>query len=421
MSNAGKHIVVIGAGVIGLSVALQCARRGHRVTVIERSPARRGGGASFGNAGMIVPSHFIPLAAPGAVRMGLKWMLNPASPFYIKPRLDAGLLGWLIRFCAAANPRHVERCAPLLRDLSLASRECLLEFAAEPGVDFGLVTKGLLMLCQTEHALHEEAQTAHQASALGIPAHILDAKAAAELDPAARMEIAGAVHFPLDCHLAPDRLMAALLASGEKLGVDFLWESEVLDFKTGAKIDAVTLAGRREIGADEFVVCGGAWSPGLARKLSLRLPMEAGKGYSITLPNPRRLPQLCSILTEARVAITPMGGALRVGGTMEIAGLNEKINPVRVRSIIEAFCRYYPEFSPADFADVAPWCGLRPCSPDGLPYVGRTARFPNLSLATGHAMMGVSLASVTGRLMAEILSGEEPSINIAMLNPDRYH
>jgi D-amino-acid dehydrogenase len=152
----------------------------------------------------------------------------------------------------------------------------------------------------------------------------------------------------------------------------------------------------------------------------LRIPIQAGKGYSLTLPRPRRLPQLCSICTEARVAVTPMNGALRVGGTMEIAGLNEDINPIRVRGIIDSFCRYFPDFAHTDFDGIQPWRGLRPCSPDGLTFIGRTGKFANLSLATGHGMMGLSLGPITGKVMAQVLSAEKPAWDIAMLSPDRY-
>lgn len=416
-----KHVVIIGAGVVGLSTAYYCAQRGFAVTVVERNGELRDG-TSFGNAGMIVPSHFIPLAAPGMVALGLKWMWNPASPFYIKPRFDADLFGWGMKFWRAATAEHVHRCAPLIRDLSFASRACYEELAALPEMDFGLVKKGLLMLCQTEHALHEEAKTAAQARELGIPAEVLDAKQTAALDPAAHMDIAGAIYFPKDCHFSPAQFMAALQLKLEKLGVKFIWNTNVTNWKieNGRRICAVQVDGERLIGGDEFILCGGSWSPELARQLRLKIPIQAGKGYSLTLAKPRRLPQICSILTEARVAVTPMGETLRVGGTMEIAGLNEDVNPVRVRGIIDSFCRYYPEFSAADFAGVQPWRGWRPCSPDGLPYVGRTARFANLSLATGHAMMGMSLGPITGKLMAEILSGENPGLDLALLAPDRY-
>lgn len=415
-----EKVVIIGAGVAGLASAYYCARRGWEVVVVERRAAKRDG-TSFGNAGMIVPSHIIPLAAPGMVALGLKWMWNPASPFYIKPRLDADLLGWGVKFWRAANARQVRRAAPLLRDLALASRAGFEELAALPEMDFGLVKRGLLMLCQTRHALDEEAKTAEQARALGIPAEVLDAQQTAALDPAARLAIAGAVYFPKDCHFTPGRFMAALQSQCERLGVKFLWDSDVVRFQpAGRRVRAVEIAGGSQIEAGEFILAGGSWSPQLARQLGLNIPIQAGKGYSLTLPRPRQLPQICSILIEARVAVTPMDGALRVGGTMELAGLNEDISPVRVRGIVESFCRYFPEFQPGDFEGIAPWRGLRPCSPDGLPYIGRTARFTNLLLATGHAMMGMSLGPITGKLMAELLTGEKPAIDLALLSPDRY-
>jgi D-amino-acid dehydrogenase len=416
-----KRVLIVGGGVIGLCTAYYCARRGFHVTVVERKPAQRDG-CSFGNAGMIVPSHFIPLAAPGMIALGLKWMWNPASPFYIKPRLDAELFSWGLKFWNAATAEHVRRSAPLLRDLSLASRACFEEIAALPGVDFGLVKKGLFMLCREQHTLDEEAKTAEQARALGIPANVLNAKETAALDPGVRFDIAGAVHFPLDSHLEPDRFMAALQDQCAKLGVQFLWDNEVIELGSSNTqlLRAIKTSGGSEIESDQFVLCGGSWSPLLGRKLGLSLPMQAGKGYSLTLPKPRQLPQVCAILTEARVAVTPMGGRLRVGGTMEIAGLNEDINPARVRGIIESLPRYYPDFRPDDFEGIRPWRGLRPCSPDGLPYVGRTARWTNLTIATGHAMMGLSLGPVTGKVVAEILSGEKPAWDITLLSPDRY-
>lgn len=414
-----KRVVIVGSGVIGLSSAFYAARRGHRVTVIERQPEQRDG-CSFGNAGMIVPSHFIPLAAPGMVALGLKWMWNPESPFYVKPRLSRDLLDWCWKFWRAANAAQVQRAAPLLRDLSFASRACFEELAALPGNDFGLVQKGLVMLCKTQHALDDEAKMAAQARILGIPAQVLDARQTAELDPGVRMEVAGSVYFPKDCHLSPGRFMAGLKAQLEKLGAVFAWETEVTGWALDAGRITAVRTNRGEFAGDEFVLAGGSWSPETARGLGLKIPMQAGKGYSLTLTQPRQLPQICAIFTEARVAVTPMDGRLRFGGTMEIAGLNDDINPVRVRGIIKSVPRYYPEFTERDFEGIQPWRGLRPCSPDGLPYLGRTRRFANLTLATGHAMMGLSLGPITGRLVSEIISGEKPSQEIGLLDPDRY-
>jgi D-amino-acid dehydrogenase len=416
-----KRVVICGAGVIGLCCAHFLRARGCEVTLVEREPEVHDG-CSFGNAGMIVPSHFIPLAAPGMVARGLKCMLNARSPFYIRPRLDADLAGWCWRFFRAANAAHVARAAPLLRDLHFASRELFAELAAGTGNDFGLATRGLLMLCRTQRALDHEAAVAVEAERLGVPAQVLTAAQAAALDPGMRMDIAGAVHFPRDCHLNPQRFMATLTRLVRESGATFLWSSKITRWRhAGSRIAAAELDdGRHEIAADEFVLAGGSWSPALGRDLGLKLPLQPGKGYSLTLPQPRQLPQLCSILSEASIAVTPMGATLRVGGTMELSGFDARVRPERVQQIVESMPKYFPEFRADDFRDVPVWHGFRPCSPDGLPYVGRFARFQNLCAATGHAMMGLSLAPITGRLVAEIISGEKPSHDLALLSPDRF-
>ena len=413
------HAVIVGGGVIGLSTALSCALRGWGVTVVDRNGPERDG-CSFQNAGIIVPSHFVPLAAPGMVALGLKWMWNPRSPFRVKPRASRALADWALKFWKAANADHVRRAAPVLRDLSLASLDCYEDLAALEN-DFGFAQGGTLMLCRTAHALDEEAKTAEHARELGIPAEVLDARQTAALDPGVAMDVAGSVHYSKDCSIVPDRFMATLQHRAAEAGVRFAWNSEVTGWLTdgGRTIRALNTR-EGEIGADAFVLCAGAWSAGLARKLDLNLPLEAGAGYSVTLRHPRRSPRVPAILAEARLAVTPMDGALRFGGTMEFAGLNGTFSPARVQGIVDAVPRYYPELGPADFEGVRPWRGLRPCSPDGLPYLGRPAGYSNLVVATGHAMMGMTLGPITGKLAAGIMEGEKPQIDIGMLSPDRY-
>lgn len=413
-----KHIVIIGGGVIGLSAAAELATRGHKVTVLEREPAARNG-CSFGNAGMVVPSHFIPLAAPGMVQLGMKWMWNPESPFYIKPRLNWDLFSWAFQFWRACTPQHVAAAAPLLRDLNLASRE-LYQTWAERGTDIGLEQKGLLMLCKTAHTLDEEATTAEKACKLGVPAQVLDAKQAAVLDPTITMDIHGAVYFPKDCHLRPERYVAALEETLRANGGEIIFQCELQRWiLQGSRVTAVQTS-QGEFAADQFVLATGSWSPTLLNGLRLKLPMQAGKGYSVTVPNPVERPAICSILTEARVAVTPMGQGVRFGGTMEIAGLNEQINPRRVAGILKAVPKYFPKFKPQDFQDLPPWRGLRPCSPDGLPYLGKTSAASNLIVATGHAMMGLSLAPVTGEIVADLAEDKPSRFDLKMLRPDRY-
>jgi D-amino-acid dehydrogenase len=365
---------------------------------------------------MIVPSHFIPLAAPGMVKLGLKWMWNPESPFYIKPRLNLDLITWSLRFWQASTQQKVDRAAPVLRDLSLLSRQSFEEI----GLDFGLVKKGLLMLCKKQQTLDEEAHMAQRARALGIPAEVLDSKATAALDPSVTMDVAGSVFFPKDCHLSPERFVAAIEAELESLQTKILWQTEVQGFATEQGLIKAVKTSQGEVPTHELVLSGGVWSAEIARALHLKLPMQAGKGYSLTLKNPCQLPALCSICTEARLAVTPMNGALRFGGTMELAGIDETINPRRIKGIVRAIPDYFPAFQESDFDDIQPWSGLRPCSPDGLPYIGRTQRWKNLTLAAGHAMMGLSLAPATGQIVASLLSNEPSPIPLALFNPDRF-
>jgi len=388
--------------------------------VVERNGETRDG-CSFGNGGMIVPSHIVPLAAPGAVAQALKWMLRPSAPFRIKPRASWPLVDWGLKFWRAANAEHVRRAAPLLRDLNMASRGCYRDLAAADG-DIVVRPTGTLMLCKTRHALDEEVETAQLARELGIEAHVLDARATAALDPGVRMDVVGAVHFPLDASVIPDRLVYALQRRARERGARFRWSTKVTGFRVENRaLRALTTATGDDIEADEFVLAAGAWSEQLAQQLRFGLPMQAGKGYSVTLSHPRLQPRHCAILVEARVFVSPMGEALRIGGTMEMAGLDESVNPIRVRSIVEAMPRYYPDFEPADFARLDAWRGLRPCSPDGLPYIGRSKRVSNLVIAAGHAMMGVSLAPITGKLVAQTLAGERPDIDLSLLSPDRYN
>jgi D-amino-acid dehydrogenase len=415
-----KHdVAIVGGGVVGLCVAHACATRGHRVVVVERGAAQREG-CSFANAGMVVPSHVVPLASPGMIALALRWMLDAESPFHLKPRLSLDLLDWAWKFHRACTPEHVARAAPLLRDLHLASRARFRQWAAQWGNPFAFAESGLLVLCRSEHGLAEEAKAAAFARELGIPVDVLAAKDVAALEPDLRMTIAGAVHFPGDARLVPAQLMAALQRETARLGVELRHGSEVQRMRAdGARIAGLETASG-VVEAREYVLCAGLWSSPIARSLGLRLPMQAGKGYSLTLDAAPGAMRTCAILSEARAAITPMGASLRVGGTMEITGIDESVQPARIRGIVNAVGTYLPDLTPARLHEATVRTGLRPCSPDGLPYVGRFARFANLSAATGHAMMGVSLAPITGELIAQVLSGERTTIDISALSPDRY-
>lgn len=417
-----KHVLVVGGGIVGLCVAYACSQKGHRVTLIERGGADRGG-CSFVNAGMIVPSHFVPLASPGMVELGFRYMWNPESPFYVKPRLSADLLEWGWNFRRAATRARVDRAAPLLRDLHLGGRECYREWARTWSDDFNWTERGMLMLCNTEHGLAEETKAAEHARRLGMGAEVLTPAEAAALEPNLRMAIAGAVYFPDDCYLNPMRLMATIAREVARAGVTVVHDTVVEAWRTrGNRVEAVV--GSRGDGAtfsaDEFVICAGIWSDAIARDLGVRVPLQAGKGYSLTMDEPPSLPRLGAILSEGRLAVTPMDGALRFAGTMELAGIDERIEPARVRGMVKSVAAFFPDFTPAILERAIVRTGLRPVSPDGLPYVGRVSRYENLSVAAGHAMMGISLGPITGKLIAETLSGDPPSCSMELLSPDRY-
>jgi D-amino-acid dehydrogenase len=428
--RASREVVIVGGGIVGLCVGFAAQRRGCGVTIIDRSPAESHDGCSFGNMGMIVPSHFVPLATPELIPVALKCLANPRSPFYIAPRADWGLIRWGWQFLRAATPGRVARAIPLLRDLSVASRELFTVWLSsggasaaskDPREEVDLVERGLLMLCKTQRAFEHEAALAEKAGTLGIVTKVLhNAAEIAAAEPATRVDALGAVHFLSDCHIDPARFIEWLRAKLLEAGAKFFMACDVKKFRHGPRdrIAAVeTSAG--EIRGDSFIICTGAWSPALVRELGVRLTMQPGKGYSLTLRAPARVPRLCAILTEARVAMTPIGGTVRFGGTMELGGFNRRIDRRRVDGIIDAATDYYPDFARADFAAVEPWCGLRPCSPDGLPFLGRLRRFANVFVATGHGMLGLSLGPVTGELIADLLMQERPRFDLELLSPER--
>ena len=415
-----RSVIICGGGVLGLSCAYYLAREGWRVTVVERN-AEGADSCAHGSAGYISPSHVIPLAAPGMVWKGLKWMLSSRSPFYIKPRLDSDLMRWGWLFARACTESHTRRAAPVLRDLCLGGRKLFVELADITGNSFELKTEGLLNLCQTQECLdHETHGLAAIARELGIEAQVLDAAQTAALEPGTKLAVVGSVYFPIDAHITPRRLMPALTALLKEMGVKFSWNSSIYGWRTGGgRITGIsTTAG--DLFADEYVLTGGSWSPSMVSGLGLRLPMQAGKGYSLTIDKPRFQLTKSLILTERRVAVTPMGESLRFGGTMEISGHSDNVRPERVEQIKAAAQAFFPEMTAADFAGLKPWFGYRPVTPDGLPYIGRLGHLSNLATASGHAMLGLTMAPISGLLIAEILTGRKPSVDLSLLNPNRY-
>lgn len=403
-------VIVIGGGVVGLCSAYSLLERGFDVSVVDPG---EGPSTSTVNAGMIVPSHIIPLAAPGMIGVGMRMMLKPKSPFWIRPRLDLELLRWGLRFAQSCTEANVERSKKLLIQLNSSSKQAYLDFEAILE-EFHVEQKGLLMIAKKESSLEEEAHVAAQVRELGLPAEVLSAKQIAEVDPGIRIEAVGGVHYLADCHFSPSIFMGALRRALAEKGVHFVRASAL-----GIESDGVRTS-TGVISADQIVLAAGAWSRTLARQAGIYLPLQAGKGYSFNVDKPPARPTICAILMEGRVAVTPLGDGVRFGGTMEIGPTDDRIDERRVQGIRETVPNYYPEFGGFDLSRFKASLGLRPCTPDGLPYIGRTKKRDNLIVATGHAMMGMSLGPITGRLVAQIADGEQPSIEIGLLEPERF-
>ncbi len=416
--RTSNRIGIVGGGIIGLSSAYYLHKAGHRVTLFDQNPIADG--CSFGNAGMIVPSHIIPLAQPGMIAKGMRWMLNSTSPFYVKPRLSAELARWGWLFYRHSTAEHVERSIPVLRDISLLSKRLYQDLAANGDLEFEWQERGLLMLYKTASAEHEMADEANVANQAGIEAQVLNSQQVQDLEPNTRVDVRGGVLYPGDAHLNPGELVRSLVAYLRKQGVTILENHTVTGFdKNGSRVKAV-LTAQGNYSIDELVIAGGAWSPELARLLDFSLSMQGGKGYSFILRNVKNNVRIPAIMLEARATATPMSNDLRFAGTLEVAGTDMTVNMNRVKGIVQSINQYYPDV-PVTMPEVdMVWRGLRPCSPDGLPYIGRTERYDNVILATGHGMMGLSLGPATGKLVSEIVGGAADSMEVSAFNPDRF-
>jgi len=411
--------IIIGGGVIGLFSAYYLHKAGWEVEVVDQGDLSDN--CSYGNAGMITPSHFVPLAAPGMVEQGIRWMFNSKSPFYVRPSLNPELLGWGLKFVKSATKKHVDRSAGALRDISVLSKELFLEFEKDTALEFGLEDKGILMLFKTPKMVEEEKHLAEEATNLGLDAQYLSPEECQKLQPGVELDIAGAVHYHCDAHLYPNKLMRVLIKYLEDAGIKMHRNTRIVNISHDAgKITSVSSADK-EFKGDAYIMAGGAWSPAITGLAGLKVPLMPGKGYSFMVPqdDSKRM-TIPSILCEARVAVTPMNGSIRYGGTMEVGKINSQVNMNRVRGIVESVPKYFPNFKVEVPAEKDIWFGFRPVSPDGMPYIGLSKKYNNLAVATGHAMIGLSLGPATGKLIAEALAGAPKSVDTSSFAVDRF-
>jgi D-amino-acid dehydrogenase len=411
-------VVIIGGGVIGVCSAYYLSKSGLRVAVVEKNEI--GIDCAAGNAGLISPSHFVPLAAPGMVKKGLKWMFNPESPFYIHPQLDAGLISWLWKYFRSCRKEQMERGMPVLRDLTFHSLQLFKEIVATEKMDFGFEHRGLLVLFNSEKGEMDNRHEAELAHRMGVDARMLNNAELNAVEPDVNITARGGLFYPNDAHCIPDQFVKQLSETAKKSGAAFFTQTEILSVtKEKSRIVSVTTA-KETLRANEFVLAAGSWSRPMMRQLGIHLMVYPGKGYSVTIPRLKRQNKIPFILAEARACVTPMGDMLRFAGTLELSAIDLSINDRRVNAILKAIPKYLGDEAFKNIPKLNAWAGLRPCSPDGLPFVGRFEKAENLIAACGHSMLGLTLGPVTGKLVSEIIQHQKTTVETSSLRPDRF-
>ena len=412
--NRTPEVAIVGAGSLGLMTALELARRGVRPLILERG-ADVLAGCSAGSAGLLSPAHSTPLSTPGAVREGLLHMLRRDSPFSMRPR--PRLVPWLLRFMFAARTDRVRRATALIRDFSFASLE-LHKRLAEEGLDTGLEMLGALNVYETEQSYAAGIAEAEDLLAHGIKSQVMTADEARDFEPALSERVAGGVFYPDEAQCDPERFMIAISKAAVERGAVLCTRAEVLGAEVSrdrvVRLD--TTIG--ELRPGQVVVANGAWTVELSRRLGLPIPVEGGKGYHVDLHPAQTDPRVPVYIQEARVIATPYDDRLRLAGTLQLTGLSMRLDEVRVRATLQSGMRTLRELNAGRVKGV--WRGIRPCTPDGLPILGRSDRIRNVVFATGHAMKGLHLAPETGRVLSQVLLGDEPGRDLTPFSPDRF-
>ena len=409
-------VLIVGAGIVGLASAYYLTRAGYSVTVIDKGHVANG--ASWGNAGLIVPCHSHPVPGPGVLWKGLKWMLSPDSPFYIKPRRDPQLARWLLHFARYCNVAHVERVTPLFRDIQRLSLELYATMIETEGINCSFERRGGLEVFLTEKAARSAAKTVAEAQHFGLDTTLLSRNELLEIEPALTPNVVAGIHYREDAHLEPGALVEGLAEVVKRRDGTIVTGDAVTGFETSnGRIQGVRTASET-FSAGQVLLAAGAWSTKLAHSLDIPLLMEAAKGYSLTMARPAVCPRIPLHLAEATMAATPMGKHLRFAGTLELAPVGGEINQRRLEAVRQGGESYLRDNQPRQVSRV--WAGMRPLAPDGLPYMGRPQGWENLVVATGHSTLGISMGASTGMLMSQILQRQTPELDLTPYAVDRF-
>jgi D-amino-acid dehydrogenase len=411
-----QRAIVVGAGAVGIASAYYLQRAGFDVTVVDRGAV--GTGCSYGTSCLIVPSHSDPLPGPGVLGPALRSLLSRTSPFYIRPRLDAGLAAFCLRFQRYCNRTSSEQGFAALSQLSRLSLGLFEELVSQKEADFFFRRDGLLEVYLTEARLARARRALDNLRSHGFPARLLSREEAVALEPALSPSIAGAVFIESEAHGSSFGYVEALARTVERRGGRLL---------TGHPVTELSLRGRRVAGvrangdgieAEVVVLAAGSWSRRLAAAIGLRIPLQPAKGYSATVDVFEGAPSVPLLVMERRVTVTPLGKRVRFGGTLELAGFDSRIDRHRYRAVVNAAKETLKTEFP--MKNEEPWCGFRPVMPDGLPIIDRPSSVEGLVIATGHAMLGFTQSPATGKLVAELASGKSPSISLEPFRLNRF-
>ncbi len=417
MMKKAKHVIIIGGGIIGGFVAYYLLEKGWSVTVVDKD--RFGQGASSGNCGLIVPNHILPLNSLGTLTKAIKWMLYEDSPLYIKPRLDAGLIKWFCQFARHAHPKAVLRSARGRHALLKSSFELYPAFMEAEKVDCDWDVGGSLHIYRSAKDWNDYRRTDAFLKPFGIEAQALDREDVLQMVPGLVNGISGGWLYRQTAHLRPERLLSELRRILLSRGAQILENCPVQTFqqKNGHAVSIVTRD--TTLGADAFVLATGAWAPEFEKVLGCSLPIQPGKGYSITMDKPPKFPGIPCFFEEQSIVSTPWPDACRLGGTMEFSGFDTHLNPHRIGALTRGFNGYFHQRH--DHKDKEEWSGFRPMTMDGLPFIDRSPRLKNVMIAAGHNMIGLSAAPGTGKLVADIMTGAPPHIEAHPYRIVRHH
>lgn len=410
-------VIVVGAGVIGVACAHYLAAAGLRVTVIDQGTI--GGACSGGNCGYICPSHVLPLTEPGAFGVAIKSLFTPDAPFRVKPRLDPALWNWMWQFARRCTHKQVLEVGVHLKAILDASIAEYRRLVRDEGLDCQWQETGLLYVLRTERGMRAFAETDKLlAGHFGVPAVRLDGAALPAFDPSLKAGLAGAYHYPGDASLRPDLLMASWSQKLVTRGVRFIEHCrlERVNRADGRVTGIETSQG--PLAAERYVFALGGWSPRIAKELQCPIPIEQGKGYSVTMHRPDPCPRHPMLFPEHRIGVSPFEDGYRLGSMMEFAGYDESIPEKRIRQLHDSAKPYL--ITPSGPGPEKTWYGWRPMTWDSLPIIGQVPRLSNAFLSTGHNMLGMSLATATGKLVAEIMEGVSPHLDPAPFSPRRF-